>query len=335
MASLHNTKADSPRSPHSEGVTTPRAFLVRVSLACLLALVLPQPLQAESAFEMYPAPKSSLPEPQPLDIVKGVPVFSVPSPSPSASPSAKEREPGSGKVEVRAYSTTTPDYPIETSAIYRASTLPKTNNDPATEGHHRTLVGFYAVHPTRDSIAPRRIRFEITLEAPGSAPQSSVIEMNSPPDGKIRAIPAHISLPINRQTRPGKYTVSWVVRDQESGDWDGATASFAKANVEKIADVDANRPTPPSPTRPAPSDGFSTKPPPPARPKADGQFAPPPAPEKRRNNSESFVTTPLSSEKRGESHQGFRTKGEETSPRSRPTGFDRPRPTPKPKKTAP
>lgn len=281
--------------------------------AALFLACLTQSIVAQSAFEMVPPSRSSLPEPQPLDIVKGVPVFASPSPSPS--PNLEKSDPGTGKVEVRGYSATTPDAPIEPSTIYRSALLPRRNDNPATAGHHRTLVGFYAIKPFRESVNPRRLRFEIRLEVPDEMPRESVIEVDSPADGKIRAIPAHISLPISRLTRPGKYTMSWTVTDQQSGDWDTASASFSKANVEKVADVDPRRVPPPAPKVKARPDNFVTAPPTP----------------KPKDDRSRFITTPVSPKtpgSPGSSHQGFKTKSDDESP-PRPDGFRVPTPTPK------
>lgn len=302
--------------------------LSSLSVLAFLAFFLLPPLhqaRAESAFEMVPPSRSSLPDPQPADIVKGVPVFASPSPSSSSSSSSitapatglssvlERKEPGEGKVEVRGFAATTPDAPIEPSVVYRASALPRNNEAPATDGHHRTLVGFYAVHPYRESTSPRRLRFEIRLEVPGSLPQDSVIEMYAPADGKIRPIPAHISLPINKLTRPGKYRMSWSVVDQQSGDWDTAFASFVKASVEKVAEVDpSSLPTPSPQARPPSAEGFATTPPP-KRPGPAGNFVTtPPTPGKKNTPSDFVTSAPAPSAPRpGESHQGFRT---ETAP---------------------
>lgn len=305
----------------------------RLALACaaLLAPPLVPPLGAESAFEMVPPSRSSLPEPRPLEVAKGVPVFASPSPSPKVS----RQEPGSGKVEVRGYSAATPDAPFDPSAVYRAASLPRNNDNPATDGHHRTLVGFYAVQPYRESTAPRRLRFEIRLEVPGDPPRDSVIEMYAPADGKIRSIPAHVSLPINRLTRPGRYTMSWSVIDQQSGDWDTATASFSKANVEKVAEVDPRSlPTPPPVARPASADGFATTPPPPRRPQGEEDFVTAPPVQRKKDDDSRFVTTPptpQSPKAPGTSHQGFRTKAD-AAPPSKADGFKKSKPTPQKKK---
>lgn len=300
--------------------------------AIALVQLFASPLRAGSAFEMAPPASSSLPEPQPVDIVKGVAVFASPLPSPS--PKVTRPEPGSGKIEVRGYSTTTPDTPFNPALVYRATALPKGNDNPATDGHHRTLVGFYAIKPYQGSTAPRRVRFEIRLEAPGAPPQDSVIEMYSPADGKIRSIPAHISLPINRMTRPGRYKMSWSVIDQGSGDWDTASASFSKANVEKVAEVDPRSlPTPPLVARPPASAGFATTPPPRrATPGGEDFVTRPPAP-KGGDDDSRFVTKPQSPKSQsapGSSHQGFRTKADDGAP-ARRDGFNRSNPTPKKK----
>jgi hypothetical protein len=180
--------------------------------------------------------------------------------------------------------------------------MPKSNKSAATVGHNRTLVGFYAVKPSRGSTAPRRLRFEIVIESPSQSPETTVITADAPSDGKIRLIPIPISLPILPATIPGEYKATWTVVDETSGDWDADSANFTKANVEKIADVDTRQmPTPPPPVRP--SDGFATKP-----------STPPPV-----KSSTFEAGTPRKS--KGSAHEGFLLDTPTSNPKDN-SGFE-------------
>jgi len=263
------------------------------------------------SFEMTPPRENSLPDRVPINIVDGVSVF--PSPPPSATP-ARKGEAGGGVVEVRGFSMNTPDGRFDPTAVYKPSAMPKMNKTPATDGHHRTLVGFYAVKPTRGSIAPRRIRFEIELSVPDSQPETTIISTESPADGKIRLIPIPISLPIIQATLPGEYRATWTVIDETTGDWDMDTAYFTKASVEKVADVDPRKmPTPPAPVRRTSEDGFVTK------------SAPP-----QRQSSGVFETGPVTPQKSGGAHEGFMLESPASQKKDN-QGFERPAPSPRPK----
>lgn len=286
--------AESPRRPGRLAALAAVAQPLILAAACSCA---------SAATEIFPPEDSDLPPRVPVNIVKGLPVFASPSPSPRQTP---RPDPGTGRVEVRGFSSTTPAAPLDANAIYRAAALPKPNKSTATDGHNRTLAGFYAVKPYRDP-APRRLRFEMRLEAPGSRPQESMLEMDVPADGKIRLIPGAISLPIIPATRPGEYRMEWTVTDVASGDWDTASAFFSKANVEKVADISSSSLPVPPPVRRPPSQDFAVTP-----PKKIGK-----------PGKEDFVTAPAAPRKE-KSHDGFRMerggeKDRKSTPQSTPS----------------